>query len=135
MHPILSVRDLTVNLEIDGQPFKVVDQISFDLHLGKTLAIVGESGCGKTMTALSIMRILPEPPVLSVTGEVLYRDQNLLTLSEKEMRQLRGSKIAMIFQDPVDGVNPVYTVGSQMGEVAELHLTSMAMMPWKSCAA
>ena len=71
MHPILSVRDLTVNLEIDGQPFKVVDQMSFDLHLGKTLAIVGESGCGKTMTALAIMRILPQPPVLSVAGEVI----------------------------------------------------------------
>ncbi len=92
------------------------------MHLGKTLALVGESGCGKTMTALSIMRILPTPPALHPEGEVLYRGQNLLALSEKEMRRIRGGRIAMIFQDPVSALNPVYTIGSQLVEVAELHL-------------
>jgi peptide/nickel transport system ATP-binding protein len=120
--PILSVRHLSTSLEIDEKPIQVVDQLSFDLHLGKTLALVGESGCGKTLTALSIMRILPRPPALGSTGEVLYRDRNLLTLPEREMRRYRGGRIAMIFQDPTSALNPVYTIGDQMLESAELHL-------------
>lgn len=120
--PLLQVRNLTTNLQIGDKPFAIVENLSFDLHAGKTLALVGESGCGKTMTALSIMRILPQPPALSSTGEVIYKGQNLLTLSEGKMRQLRGSRIAMIFQDPSSALNPVYTVGEQLVEVAELHL-------------
>lgn len=92
------------------------------MHLGKTLALVGESGCGKSMTALSIMRILPQPPALKPEGKVIYKGKNLLELSEKEMRHIRGGKIAMIFQDPSTALNPVYTIGSQMMEAAELHL-------------
>lgn len=120
--PILSVRNLTTKLHIDKQICKVVDDLSFDLHLGKTLALVGESGCGKSMTALSIMRILPTPPALHSEGEILYKGQNLLNLSERHMRQIRGAKIAMIFQDPTSALNPVYTIGYQLVEVAELHL-------------
>jgi oligopeptide/dipeptide ABC transporter ATP-binding protein len=119
---ILSIDGLSTSIEVGQHPFKVVDNVSFDLYRGKTLALVGESGCGKTFTALSIMRILPSPPALHPEGKVIYNDQNLLELSEKEMRRLRGGRIAMIFQDPTSALNPVYTVGAQMTETAELHL-------------
>lgn len=122
LNPILSVKELSTFLQIGNHSQKVVDEISFDLHLGKTLALVGESGCGKSMTALSIMRILPTPPALSSQGEVIYKGRNLLAISEKEMRSIRGARIAMIFQDPASALNPVYTIGSQLVEVAELHL-------------
>jgi len=120
--PVLSVKDLVTPLQVGKNVYNVVDHVSFDLHLGKTLAIVGESGCGKSLTALSILRILPEPPCLPPQGEVLYKGQNLLTIPDKEMREIRGKNIAMIFQDPGSALNPVYTIGSQLLEVAELHL-------------
>lgn len=120
--PILSVQNLTTTLFIQGHLRRVVDRLQFDLFSGKTLALVGESGSGKSMTALSIMRILPSPPALPPEGRVLYKGLNLLELKEKEMRTLRGSKIAMIFQDPMSALNPVYTVGFQLAEAAELHL-------------
>lgn len=119
---ILSVKNLVTPLQIGKLIYRVVDGVSFDLKLGKTLAIVGESGSGKSLTALSIMRILPEPPCLHPEGEILYRGENLLNFSEKQMRKIRGEKIAMIFQDPSTCLNPVYTIGSQLIEVAELHL-------------
>lgn len=120
--PILEVRSLTTRLQIGNSTYKVVDGLSFDLYAGKTLALVGESGCGKSMSALSILRILPHPPALPSEGEVLYRGQNLLTLSERQMRSIRGMRIAIIFQDPTSALNPVYTIGYQLMEVAELHL-------------
>lgn len=120
--PILSVRNLVTPIQIGKDTYHVVDGVSFDLNLGKTLAIVGESGSGKSITALSIMRILPTPPCLPPHGEVIYQGENLLTISEKKMREIRGAKIAMIFQDPSTCLNPVYTIGDQLIEVAELHL-------------
>lgn len=120
--PILSVRNLTTPIEVGGAIFSVVDGVSFDLELGKTLAIVGESGSGKSLTALSIMGILPSPPCLPPTGEVFYKGQNLLELPEKKMRIVRGADIAMIFQDPSSCLNPVYTIGDQLIEAAQLHL-------------
>lgn len=120
--PILSVKNLTTPLQIGQQQFNVIDHLSFDLYRGKTLALVGESGCGKSLTALSIMQVLPKPPCLFPQGEIFYNGVNLLELSEKEMRRVRGAKIAMIFQDPSMSLNPVYTIGSQLVEVAELHL-------------
>ena len=120
--PILEVKHLTTRLILGQREIAVVDDLSFELRAGKTLALVGESGCGKSMTALSLMRILPHPPALPSTGEILYQGKNLLSLSEKEMRTIRGRKIAMIFQDPSSALNPVYTIGNQLGEVAELHL-------------
>lgn len=120
--PLLQVRDLTVRLQIGNDRWTVVDQLGFDLYAGQTLALVGESGCGKSMTALSLMRILPTPPALPLEGKVIYRGQNLLSISEKEMRRMRGSRLAMIFQDPMSALNPVYTIGNQLIEVAELHL-------------
>lgn len=120
--PILSVRNLTTNLQIGKEVWTVVDRLNFNLYEGQTIALVGESGCGKSLTALSIMRILPKPPALPPEGEVLYEGRNLLEIPEKEMRKIRGSKIAMVFQDPLSALNPVYTIENQMVEVAELHL-------------
>lgn len=120
--PVLRVKNLTTCLQIGGRPIAVVDDLSFDLYAGKTLALVGESGCGKTLSALSLMRILPHPPALPSTGQVIYKNQNLLALSEKEMRNIRGGRIAMIFQDPSSALNPVYPIGNQLMEAAELHL-------------
>lgn len=122
IEPILQVKGLTTRLLLDGRRVTVVDGLSFDLERGKTLAIVGESGCGKSMTALSLMRILPTPPALNPEGEVLLRGQNLLAVSEKEMRRIRGHQLAMIFQNPNTALNPVYTIGQQLVEVAEIHL-------------
>ena len=120
--PVLQVRDLTTQFSMGKERWTIVDHLGFDLYKGQTLALVGESGCGKSMTALTLMRMLPHPPALPPTGEVLYRNKNLLTLSEKELRNIRGSKIAMIFQDPMSALNPVYTIGDQLIEVAEVHL-------------
>lgn len=120
--PILKVRDLTTRLQIGHDIWTVVDQLGFDLYSGKTLALVGESGCGKSLTALSLMRILPKPPALPPKGEVIYQNRNLLEISEKEMRKIRGAKIAMVFQDPISALNPVFTIENQMLEVAEMHL-------------
>lgn len=120
--PVLEVRHLKTYFQLENAPYAVVDDVSFDLHPGKTLAIVGESGCGKTVTALSILGILPTPPMLYSEGEIIYRGRNLLTISKKEMFKIRGSTIAMIFQDPTNALNPVYTIGNQLLEVVELHL-------------
>lgn len=120
--PVLIVNHLSTSLQIGARFYKVVEDLSFRLYPGRTLALVGESGCGKSMTALSIMRILSMPPCLPPEGEVIYNGRNLLTLPEKEMRKIRGARIAMIFQDPGSALNPVYTIGEQLFEVAELHL-------------
>lgn len=132
--PILTVRDLTTCLKIGTETWTIVDHLSFSLYPGQTLALVGESGCGKSLTALSLMRILPHPPALPSTGEVMYQGKNLLALKEKEMRHIRGAKIAMIFQDPMSALNPVYTVGQQLMEVAEIHLGLDGEAAWlRSC--
>lgn len=118
---VLSVKNLTTHIKLGNSVYKLVNQVSFDLHPGKTLAVVGESGCGKTMTALSIMRILPGSNLWS-EGEIWFQGKNLISLPEREMRHIRGAKIAMIFQDPSTSLNPVFTVGNQLQEVAEMHL-------------
>lgn len=120
--PVLTVRDLTTRIQVGNDVWTIVDKIQLDLFRGKTLALVGESGCGKSMTALTLMRMLSSPPVLPPEGQVIFNGQNLLELSEKEMRKIRGSQIAMIFQDPMSSLNPVYTIGDQLLEVAQLHL-------------
>ncbi|CRX38939.1 ABC transporter ATP-binding protein [Estrella lausannensis] len=120
--PVLKVQNLKTELYLSGRPYAVVKDVSFDLYRGKTLAIVGESGCGKSLTALSLIRVLPEPPALHPRGKIWYQGINLLDLSEKEMRKIRGGKIAMIFQDPLSSLNPVYTIGDQLAEAAALHL-------------
>lgn len=120
--PVLTVEELTTKLYVQGRETVAVNALSFELFPGKTLALVGESGCGKTLTALSLMRILPNPPFLPSQGRILYNGVDLLQLSEHKMRKIRGSKIAMIFQDPSSALNPVYMIGDQLMEVAGLHL-------------
>jgi len=119
--PVLIVNQLNAKLQIGDKIYPVVEDLSFELIKGQTLAIVGESGCGKTMTALSLMRLLSNPLSLPPTGEVLYKGNNLLTIPEKEMRKIRGGKIAMIFQDPSSALNPVYRIGDQLMESVALH--------------
>lgn len=128
--PVLTVKGLTTRIKINQDIWTVVDRLDFSLYRGQTLALVGESGCGKSLTALSLMRILPDPPALPSTGEVLYQGRNLLQVKESEMRRIRGAKIAMIFQDPMSALNPVYTIGNQLIEVAELHLGLQGKAAW-----
>lgn len=118
---VLKVKELNASIQIDGKIYPVVENLSFSLYKGKTLALVGESGCGKSFTALSMMRLLSSPPALKPTGEVIYKGKNLLEMSEKEMRKIRGGKIAMIFQNPSSALNPVYKIGDQLLESVYLH--------------
>lgn len=118
---ILDVKELTVKLRIGRHAYEVVDHLNFHLEKGKTLALVGESGCGKTMAALSLLGILPSA-ALPPTGSVLYNGMNLLSCNEAILRKIRGSRIAMIFQDPSGALNPVYTIGDQLMETVQLHM-------------
>ncbi|TWI35261.1 ABC transporter ATP-binding protein [Paracoccus sulfuroxidans] len=119
--PLLSVRDLQVRFRSGGQSLRAVDGVSFDLMPGQTLGIVGESGCGKSVTSLSIMRLLPSPPAMIEGGQVLLQGRDLLKLSEAEMRKLRGGRMGMIFQEPMTSLNPVYTCGDQIIESLRIH--------------
>lgn len=118
---ILKVRNFSAGFLKDGEVYPAVDRISFDLRKGETLGIVGESGCGKSVTALSIMRLLPVPSGKYIGGEILYRGKNLLAFTPEEMRKVRGNSIAMIFQEPMTALNPVKKIGRQITEVFELH--------------
>jgi oligopeptide/dipeptide ABC transporter ATP-binding protein len=118
---LLEVKNLKTGFKTDDGHFLAVDDISFKLEEGKTLGIVGESGCGKSVTALSVMRLIPTPPGKIEGGEILFNGQNLLALSDEEMRKIRGNDIAMIFQEPMTSLNPVFTIGNQIGEAIELH--------------
>lgn len=120
--PVLKVRHLSTRLQLGCQAPKVVDDLSFDLFSGKTLALVGESGSGKSMTALSLMRILPTPPALPPEGKVWLHGEEIFSLSERRFNKIRGGKMAMIFQDPMTSLNPVYPIGDQLLEAASLHL-------------
>ena len=101
--------------------FRAVDDVSFNVSRGETLAIVGESGCGKSVSALSIMRLIPNPPGKIVGGSVTLEGTDLLTLDEAEMREIRGNRISMIFQEPMTSLNPVMRIGDQITEVVRLH--------------
>ena len=118
---LLSVRDLTVDFRTEAGVATAVDHVSFDLHAGEILALVGESGCGKSTTALALLRLIANPPGRIAGGEVRFRGHDLLQMSEAAIRQIRGNRIAMIFQDPMTSLNPVYTIGRQLGEPLELH--------------
>ncbi len=120
--PLLSVSDLSVEFDLrGGQVSRVIDGLSFDLRAGETLGIVGESGCGKSMTALAVMRLIPVPPGRIAGGTIRLGDENLLAAPEARMRQIRGNDISMIFQEPMTSLNPVYTVGDQIAETVRLH--------------
>jgi peptide/nickel transport system ATP-binding protein len=119
--PVLSVGDLRTRFRSDGGTVKAVDGLSFDVHRGETLCVVGESGCGKSVSALSIMRLLPPPPGCVVQGSVRLDGAELLGLPEAQMRRIRGASIAMIFQEPMTSLNPVLTVGYQIAEAMTQH--------------
>ncbi len=118
---ILSVKDLVITFETPEGLGRAVDGISFELEVNETLGIVGESGCGKTVTALSILRLLSEPPGKIESGEIIFEGNDILSMNNKDLRKLRGNKIAMIFQEPMTALNPVFTIGSQVGEVFQIH--------------
>ncbi|TAK29559.1 MAG: ABC transporter ATP-binding protein [Chloroflexota bacterium] len=121
MAALLEVRDLKTYFYTQDGVAKAVDGVSFDVDAGEVVGIVGESGCGKSITALSIMRLIPQPPGRIVDGKVFFEGQNLLDLDPGEMRRVRGKKIAMIFQDPMTSLNPVLTINRQITEVLETH--------------
>lgn len=118
---ILEVKNLKTFFYTDAGVVKAVDGISFDLKFGETLGIVGETGSGKSVTALSILRLIPQPPGKIVDGEILFDGKDLLKVSNRELQNYRGNRISMIFQDPMTSLNPVYTIGNQIMESITIH--------------
>jgi oligopeptide/dipeptide ABC transporter ATP-binding protein len=118
---LLRVRGLKTHFFTDYGVVHAVDGVDFELSSGQTLGLVGESGCGKSVTGLSILRLITSPPGRIVAGEIILEGRDLLKLSGEEMRRLRGNKISMIFQEPMTSLNPVFTIGSQIGESVSLH--------------
>lgn len=123
---VLEIKDLQTTFFTDAGEIPAVDHIDFHLKEGEILGIVGESGCGKSVTSLSIMGLVPNPPGKIVGGEILYEGQNLVQLSEKDMRKIRGNEIAMIFQEPMTSLNPLFTIGNQMTEALRIHRKSLS---------
>jgi oligopeptide/dipeptide ABC transporter ATP-binding protein len=120
--PLLEVEHLRTHFFTREGVVRAVDDVSFSVEAGRTLGIVGESGCGKSVTALSIMRLLPEPPARIVSGSIRFDGRELTSLSERELEDVRGRQIAMVFQDPMTALNPTLTIGTQLVEVLERHL-------------
>ena len=118
---ILEVKNLSVEYTSGKEKVKAVNNISFSIEEGELLGLVGETGAGKTTTALSIMQLIPNPPGRIVSGEIFYKGENLIKKSEREKRKIRGHEISMIFQDPMTALNPMHTVGEQIAEVIRLH--------------
>lgn len=121
MKELLKVNQLETTFFTDDGPVPAVDTISFSLYEGEILGVVGESGCGKSVTSLSIMGLIPSPPGKITNGEILYKDKDLTKLSQKEMRAIRGNDIAMIFQEPMTSLNPLFTIGNQLTEAISIH--------------
>ena len=117
----MEVRNLSVSFGDNNERYEVVSNISLNIPKGKIVCVVGESGCGKTVTALSIMGLLPIPPGSVDSGEIIFDGTNLLKLSEKELRKYRGNRLSMIFQEPISSFNPVFTIGNQIGEALRTH--------------
>ncbi len=128
---VLDVKGLQTVFFTTSGLFKAVDDVSFSVRRGETLAIVGESGCGKSVTALSIMRLVPEPPGRIVGGSVRLEGSDLLELDEDAMRRIRGNRISMIFQEPMTSLNPVMRIGDQITEAVRLHRTMTRRQAWK----
>ncbi len=120
-HFLLKIRNLHTYFFSDEGTAKAVDGVDLELEPGGTLGVVGESGCGKSVTALSIMRLIPDPPGKIVKGEIFFEGADLLALSDREMRRIRGRSISMIFQEPMTSLNPVFQIGDQIAEVLRLH--------------
>jgi len=127
---LLSIQGLSVSFFTEEGVARAVQDVSLSIKQGKTFALVGESGCGKSVTALSIMRLIPDPPGKIVGGKIMFRGRGLLELSERQMRSVRGNRIAMIFQEPMTSLNPVYTVGNQIVEAIRLHQKKSTSEAW-----
>ena len=123
--PLLQVDHLTTSFATEDGRVRAVEDVSFTLHRGRTLGLVGESGCGKSVTALSIMRLLPQPAGVIESGRILFKASDIVTLPPAEMHALRGNQMAMIFQEPMTALNPVHTLGRQIGEAYRLHFPEM----------
>src|SRR5580700_4348599 len=119
--PLLELRNLSIAFDTERGQIRPVQDVSLSIFPGQTLAVVGESGCGKSVTALSILRLIPSPPGKVLGGQVLFAGRDLLTLSERQMQSVRGKDSAMIFQEPMTSLNPVFTVGEQVVEAVRLH--------------
>ncbi len=119
--PLLEIKDLNVGFVTDRGSIHPVRDVSLSIYPGQTVALVGESGCGKSVTAMSVLRLIPSPPGKVLGGQVLFEGRDLLKLSEREMRGVRGKDIAMIFQEPMTSLNPVFTIGDQIAEAVRLH--------------
>jgi oligopeptide/dipeptide ABC transporter ATP-binding protein len=133
--PVLDVRDLRASFKVRGAVARAVDGVSFSIAPHETLGLVGESGCGKSVTALSIMRLVPAPGSIGEGSAVSFESRELLALPDAEMRALRGSRIAMVFQEPMTSLNPVFTVGDQVAEVARIHSAVTNKEAWASAVA
>ncbi|MCZ6538817.1 MAG: ABC transporter ATP-binding protein [Chloroflexi bacterium] len=131
---LLDVKNLSTHFRTPLGVVKAVNDVSFVLHEGETLGLVGESGCGKSVTALSIMRLVPSPPGRIVAGKVMFQGQDLIEMSELEMRNIRGRNIGMIFQEPMTSLNPVLSIGRQLREPLELHLGMTKKQALSRCA-
>ncbi|MCK4597612.1 ABC transporter ATP-binding protein, partial [bacterium] len=121
MGKLLEVKDLKTYFFLDEGVAKAVDGVSFHVNKGETLGLVGESGCGKSVSALSIMRLIPDPPGKIVGGQIILGGKNVLELEDKQVRDIRGNEVSMIFQEPMTSLNPVFTCGSQIEEAVILH--------------
>ena len=119
--PLLSLKDLCVEFKTRAGLVRVINDLSFDLAPGETLGLVGESGCGKSMTSLAIMGLIPNPPGRIASGKILLRDEDLTAASDERLRQIRGNEISMIFQEPMTSLNPVFSIGEQIAETVRLH--------------
>lgn len=135
--PVLQVKGLKTYYYTEEGVVPAVDGLDFEVEPGETFAIVGESGCGKSVTSLSILRLIPSPPGKIIDGEIIYHGQDLVKKSEREMRSIRGNDISMIFQEPMTSLNPVFTVGQQIGESFRFHQqmgkAEMLKCPSKCC--
>ena len=118
---LLKVQDLVIHYETEESVVEAVNGVSFEVNEGETLGLVGETGAGKTTTALGILRLIPSPPGRVVKGSITFFDKDITDISEAEMRTIRGNKISMIFQDPMTALNPSITIGEQVAEVIRLH--------------
>jgi oligopeptide/dipeptide ABC transporter ATP-binding protein len=128
--PLLSLRRLSVGFQTDGGLLEAVDRVSFDVPAGRTLGLVGESGCGKSVTALSLLRLLPQPAGKILGGEIVFQGRNLLELPLAAMPAIRGAQIGMVFQEPMTALNPVHSIGRQLMEVFLLHLKVTKPEAW-----
>jgi oligopeptide transport system ATP-binding protein len=118
---LIQIKNLKSVFHTEDGVFTAIDGVSFSINRGEVLGVVGESGCGKSVTSLSIMRLIPDPPGKIVSGEILFEGEDLLKKGEQEMRKIRGNDISMIFQEPMTSLNPVFTCGAQIAEAIELH--------------